>query len=104
MRFIAEETDVQMIMWEKTLMPESKPEKDEKGKTQFVKTGNKVEMTTYTLRDGFGDKLVLLSSNNNFRTLEGKKVNVTMEIKFDEFNRKNKLTLAGIEEIKESKK
>lgn len=96
MRFITQEDDVQMLMWEKTLMPESKAEKDEKGKTVFVKTGNKVEMTTYTLRDGFGDKLVVLSSNNDYRTLEGKKVNVVMEVKFDEFNRKNKLTLAEI--------
>lgn len=96
MRFITEEKDVTLLMWEKTLMPESKPEKDENGKTIFKKTGNKVEMTTYTLRDGFGDKLVLLSSNNDYRTLEGKKVNVVMEIKFDEFNRKNKLSLAEI--------
>jgi len=96
MRFITQEDDVQMLMWEKTLLPESKAEKDEKGKTVFVKTGNKVEMTTYTLRDGFGDKLVVLSSNNDYRTLEGKKVNVVMEVKFDEFNRKNKLTLAEI--------
>jgi len=96
MRFITEDKDVVLLMWEKTLMPVSVIEKDATGKTSFKKTGEKVEMTTYTLRDGFGDKIVLLSKENSFRTLEGEKVKILMEVKRDEFKNKNKLSLSEI--------
>lgn len=101
MRFVTQDKDVSLLMWEKTLMPESIMVDDEATKKKiFKKTGSKIEMTTYTLRDGFGDKLVLLSKNNDFRNLEGKRVQIILEVKRDEFKNLNKLSLAELSEVK----
>ena len=100
MKFITTEKDVQLVMWDKTMMSDSKAEKDPTGKTVFVKTGSKSEYTTYTLRDGFGDKIILTSKDNSFRTLEGKKVDLFLEVKRDEFKNINKVSLVGMTEVK----
>ena len=81
------------------MMPESTMvEKD--GKKQFVKTGNEVEMTTYIFTDTFGDKLVILSKDNNFRTLEGEEVVITLKIEFNDFAKKNRVSLVAIDKVK----
>jgi len=99
MQFRALEKDVKLKMWERTMMPESNMvEKD--GKKQFVKTGKEVEMTTYIFTDTFGDKLVILSKDNSFRTLEGEEVVITVKIEFNDFAKKNRVSLVGIEKVK----
>lgn len=86
---------LKFVMWEKTDMPESAMSKDEKGKTIFVKTGNKIEKTTYTFKDEYGDKLVLMAGNE-WRGLEMEKVDVLLAINYDDFNRKVKVTLKKV--------
>jgi len=87
---------MKLAMWEKTMMSESVMGKDDKGKTVFTKTGNKTESTTYTFKDEYGEKLVFLSSNNNYRNLEGEEVEVQIEISHDDYNKKNKVQLKSI--------
>lgn len=99
MIFIAVEKDVRLKMWERTMMPESTMvEKD--GKKQFVKTGKEVEMTTYIFTDVVGDKLVILSKDNNFRTLEGEEVIITVKIEFNDFRKQNRVSLVKLEKAK----
>jgi len=100
MRFKTVEKDCVLKMWEKTDMPESNPDKGSDGKTVYKKTGKMLEFTTYTFIDGFGEKLVLLSKDNSFRTLEGKKVNIEVEVVFNDFQKKNRVSLGKLEELK----
>lgn len=87
-----------MVMFERTMMPESTM-KEVDGKKSFVKTGGEVEMTTYTFRDGMGDKFVVMSKDNSYRTLEGKLVDVELDIKMNEFTRKSQIKLASVREV-----
>jgi len=99
MRFQTIDQDVVLKMWEKTMMPESNMgEKD--GKKVFVKTGNMIEMTTYTFIDGFGEKLVFLSKNNNFRDLEGSKVEIVIGIEYNDFKKQNRIVLESLSKSK----
>jgi len=99
MKFISQEKDVKMVMWEKTEMPESNIiEKD--GKKSFVKTGKMIEMTTYTFRDIVGEKLVILSKDNSFRLMEGKDVKIALDVVFNDFQKKNRVGLSKLELIK----
>lgn len=98
MRFKTVDSDTKLVMWERTMMPESNMvEKD--GKKSFVKTGKEVEMTTYTLKDGFGDKLIVLSKDNSFRSLEGAKVELTLEVVYNDFQKRNRISLAGLTKV-----
>jgi len=88
---------VKLIMFEKVEMPESEMKENEKtGKKEFIKTGKKVEMTSYTFRDAFGDKLVLLSKNNEYRNLEGETVDIEVELKHNAFTNKTQVSLAQV--------
>lgn len=91
--------NVKLVMFERTMMPESTM-KEVDGKKSFVKTGSEVEMTTYTFRDGMGDKFVTLSKNNDYRSLEGKLVDIELDIKLNEFTRKPQLKLASVREVR----
>jgi len=82
-----------LIMWEKTMMPESKLD-ETSGK--YVKTGNKVESTTYTFRDFDGSKLIFLSPKAEYRTFEGKEVIIQIELSHDDYSRKNKIQLRNV--------
>jgi len=84
--------NVELVMWEKTDMPESKYDEATK---KYVKTGNKTERTTYTFRDEFGSKLVFLG-NNDYRQYERKPVDIDLELSYDDYNRKNKISLKGV--------
>jgi len=96
MKFKSVEKNVKLVMWEKTEMPESNMgEKD--GKKVFVKTGKMIEMTTYTFRDFVGEKLVILSKDNAFRAMEGKDVDLTVEVVFNDFQKKNRVSLVKLE-------
>jgi len=97
---IIHEKDVKMVMWEKTEMPESIMSKDKEGKTVFTKTEKVLEMTTYIFRDIVGEKLVILSKDNGFRTMEGKDVKITLDVVFNDFQKKNRVTLSKLELIK----
>jgi len=86
---------VKLVMYEKTMLPESEM-REEGGKKSFVKTGKEVEMTTYTFRDGAGDKLILLSKENGYRNLEGEVVDITLDVKFNDFTKKAQVKLASV--------
>jgi len=97
MRFKNEELqDVKLVMYEKTMLPESEM-KEVDGKKQFVKTGKETEFTTYTFRDGYGEKMVALSKDNSFRDLEGSLVNITVDVTFNDFTKKNQVKLLSCE-------
>jgi len=89
MLFKTVDKSVELKMWEKTMMPESTMQEVD-GKKKFVKTGKEVEMTTYTFRDEFGDKLVILTKKNDYRALEGSKGVLEFDIKLDDFSKKIK--------------
>jgi len=89
---------VKLMFWKKTEMPESKMIEGADGKKSFVKTGSKVEMTTYTFRDSFGDSIEILSKENGYRVFEGKFVDVDFDIKFDEFKKVVRVKLAAVRE------
>jgi len=103
MKFQNEKTDfpnLKLMLWEKTMLPESNQQLIN-GKKEFVKTGNMTEMTTYTFRDASGEKLVFLSSNNTYRALEGKVVEVYVNVEYNEFTRKNQLRLLEVVQAKD---
>jgi len=101
MRFKSEKLqEVKLVMYEKTLMPESIMQEVD-GKKKFVKTGKDTEMTTYTFRDGFGEKLVILSKDNGYRNLEGETVDIVLEVVFNDFQKKNTVKLASCEKSKD---
>lgn len=85
---------VKLVMFERTMMPESEM-KVVNGKKEFIKTGKEVENTTYTFRDSFGDKLIIMSKNNSFRTLEGEVVDLVIEVAYNDFQKKNRVSLVS---------
>jgi len=85
-------TKTKLVMWEKTDMPESKLV-ETNGKKSFEKTGKTEEMTTYTFRDGFGEKLVILTKDNSYRALEGEMVDLSVGVVFNDFQKKNRVAL-----------
>lgn len=91
MRFVKDSLqNVKLAMWEKTELPENEL-KDGK----WVKTDRKVEKTTYTFRDASGEKLVVLGSNDH-RDLEGETVDLEIEVIFNDFQKRNRVTLAQV--------
>lgn len=99
MRFKSEITqEVKLVMYEKTMMPESTMQEVD-GKKKFVKTGKETEMTTYTFRDGFGEKLVILSKDNSYRNLEGELVSLVLEVIYNDFQKRNTLKLVSCEKL-----
>lgn len=92
-----QDNSLTLIMWERTMLPESVPSKNAQGKTEYVKTGNKIEFTTYIFRDSFGNKLQFTSKNNSYRIWEGKKVIVRLDVEFNDYDRKNKIALDSVE-------
>lgn len=98
MKFISQEKDVKLVMWEKTEMPESNIVEKE-GKKSFQKTGKMIEMTTYTFRDFVGEKLVILSKDNSFRQMEGKDVKIAIDVVFNDFQKKNRVSLVKLDPV-----
>jgi len=96
MRFTSNKIpDVKLVFFERTDMPESSMQEVD-GKKQFVKTGKTVEMTTYTFRTSDGEKLVLMSKNNSYRNLEGELVDIDIEVKYNEFDRRSRVSLVAV--------
>lgn len=96
MRFTSDSLQkVKLVMFEKTMMKDSEM-KEVDGKKVFVKNGQETEFTTYTFRDSFGEKLVILSKENSYRALEGETVDIEVEIVYNEFGRKNRVSLASV--------
>lgn len=95
--------DVELKMWEATLMPEAqygtdgKMVKDASGK--ILNTGKMKEYTTYIFRDLVGEKLEIMSAKNNFRELEGETVNVVLNLRKTSFQGKTetKVSLDTVE-------
>lgn len=80
---------VKLVMYKNVEMNERK-KNEETGK--WEPTGGKTSMTEYTFRDEFGDILVVFGKND-FRELEGRECEVTIGITYNEFERKNKISL-----------
>jgi len=87
---------VKLMLWEKTMLPESEMQTNSAGKKEFIKTGKEVEMTTYTFRDAMGDKLVFLSKENGYRSLEGEVVDIELDVKYNEFTKKPQVKIASV--------
>jgi len=81
--------DLKLVMYKAVHLNE-RAKNETSGK--WENTGGKVEKTEYTFRDEFGDIVVLLGSNE-YRELEGRQCDVTLGVRYDEFNRKNVLSL-----------
>jgi len=92
---IAKVNNVRLVMFERTMMPESTMQEVD-GKKKFVKTGKETEMTTYTFRDEFGDKLIVLSPKNEYRSLEGEDVSIEVEISYNDFQKRNRVSLKSV--------
>jgi len=82
---------VKLALYEARSLPERK--KGEDGK--WTPTGNKTEMTMYTFRDEFGEVLKFLASNK-YRELEGQEVNISLDVTYDDYNNKNKVSLKDV--------
>jgi len=92
-----ESDGVKLKMWEKVMMPESKMDETTK---KFVKTGGPaIEMTKYTFRDITGDVLELTSKENNYRSLEGETVVLTLDITLDNFKHVVRTKLARVDKV-----
>lgn len=91
--------NVKLVMFERTMLPESVSSKVD-GKTIFTKTGKEIEHTTYTFRDSFGDKLILLSLNSDYRAFEGECVDITISVTYNEFQKKNLVKLVSCSKSK----
>jgi len=87
---------VKLIMFERVDMPESEMKEGADGKKSFVKTGKTVEMTSYTFRDAAGSKLVVMSKENGYRSLEGEIVDVDLDVKFNDFTKTIRVSLAAV--------
>jgi len=84
-----------MVLWENKELP--KRAKDEKG--NWVSTGEKEVFTLYTFRDDFGDVLKFLQKGTDLRHLEGSEVEITLELSYDDYNNKNIMKLANVEQL-----
>jgi len=83
---------VQLKMWEKTMMNESIFSEE---KNAYIKTGKKVEQTTYTFVDEVGNKLVFLSDNAKIREHEGETGELFVALTHDNYNGINKIQFKG---------
>jgi len=84
-----EANDVKMVMYKKVEL--NKRTKNE-ATNKWEPTGEKEERTEYTFRDEFEDTLVLLGGNE-YRELEGRQCDVVVGIRYNEYDRKNSITL-----------
>jgi len=96
MKFYHKEV-VTMMMWKKVNMPE-KIRNTVSG--VFEKTGKDTEMTGYYFHDIMGEEIYFVSPKNEFRELLHKSVNVELNVVFDDYSRKNKLSLSNVTEAK----
>jgi len=104
MKFISQDSqEVKMVMFENTDMPDSTMQ-EVNGKKVFVKTGKITAMTTYTFRDGFGEKLIILSKDNTYRNLEGEMVDIILEVVFNDFQKRNRISLVSCVKAKSKSK
>lgn len=81
--------DIKLVMWKKRELPERAFDQETK---KWEKTGGVTERTEYTFRDEFGDTLVMLGAND-YRELEGRQCDVVIGIRYNEFDRKNTISL-----------
>jgi len=70
------------------MMPESIFSEE---KNTYVKTGKKVEQSTYTFVDEWGAKLVFLSADSELRKHEGKQGDLNVSLIHDNYNSVNKI-------------
>jgi len=81
--------NLKLIMAEKSDLPERK--QGEGG--EWEKTGKTIEKTTYTLKDVLSSEKLVFLAGNDYRILEGKDVDIQVDIKFNDFSRKTAIVL-----------
>lgn len=81
--------NITLVMWKRRELPERTLNRET---NKWEKTGGVTERTEYTFRDEFGDILVLLG-NNDYRELEGKECDIVIGVRYNEFERKNTMSL-----------
>jgi len=59
---------------------------------KWENTGEKESRTEYTFRDEFGD-IIVLFGQNDWRELEGRDCDVVIGIRYNEYDRKNVISL-----------
>lgn len=84
--------NLKMVMAEKTDLPD-RVKNETTG--AWDKTGKVTEKTTYTFKDILLEKLVVLG-DNKYRDLEGKEVNIQLDIKYNDFGRKISVSLKNV--------
>jgi len=91
--------NLKVALWEKRELDDRNYNKETK---EWIKTGNKVEKTLYTLRDEFGEVLKFLAGNE-YRDMEGSIVRLTLKIEYNEFTNLNKISLVELTQMEKKK-
>lgn len=104
MKYVIVVPDMELKMWEKTLIAENLKGTDgklvkENGKT--VKTGKVIEYTTYTFRNIAGEVEKIMSLKSDFRALEGKQVTVSFGINRSEFQGKTECKMSLVDVVEQ---
>lgn len=86
---------LELVLWENRDLPKS--EKNDKG--EWIKTSEKEVFTFYTFRDEFGDVIKFLKKGTDYRHLQGKQVEVIVNLAYDNYNNVTKLTLGQVIEL-----
>jgi len=81
--------DLKLVMFKNVDMPKRVKNVET---NKWEPTGEKESRTEYTFRDEFGDVIVVFG-NNDYRELEGRQCDVVIGIAYNEFDRKNKISL-----------
>jgi len=82
--------NVTLKMWEKTMMPETSLQDGKR-----IKTGNKLEFTTYTFTDSWGAKLTFLTQSSEYRKFEGETGDLILSLAHDDFRKRNRVLFKG---------
>jgi len=82
---------VMLKMWEKKELPRT-----EMVAGKRVKVGDeKEEFTSYSFCDEFGTKLLFLSKGSAYRRHEGQQGTLTVKLEYDDFKKRNKISLVS---------
>lgn len=84
--------NMKLALYEARSLPE-RAKNPETGK--WEPTGGKSEMSLYTFRDEFGEVLKFLGKND-YRVHEGKNVVLSLDVSFNDYENKNKVTLKDV--------
>jgi len=107
MKYVIVVPDMELKMWEKTLLPENLKGTDGKvmkgadGKN--AKTGKMIEYTTYTFRNLLGETEKIMSLKSEFRELENKLCTVSFGVNRSEFGGKTECKMSLVNVVLQGK-